>query len=207
MKKHKFWLVICLLIIMSLLVVACGADEEPTAVPEPEDVSQEEPAEEPEPVEEETSITILIPEDPAAFSSYVADTGYSQMLMELVMLSVTDIDAEGNIFPELAAELPTVENGGVNFDEENWTMDVTWKLRDDIFWADGEPVTADDVIFTWDAIADPEMGTWTDGLDYTDSIEKVSEPVLRKMQFLSEIGLANTEPLKVKGVKIAPVMF
>lgn len=32
---------------MSLLVVACGADEEATAVPEPEEVSQEEPAEEP----------------------------------------------------------------------------------------------------------------------------------------------------------------
>ncbi len=31
-----------------------------------------------------------------------------------------------------------------------------------------------------------------------------SEPVLRKMQFLSEIGLANTEPLKVKGVEIVP---
>ncbi|GMQ77718.1 MAG: peptide ABC transporter substrate-binding protein [Anaerolineae bacterium] len=185
MKKHKFWLIICLLIFTSLVVVACGADEEPTVVPAAEDVSQEEPAEEavpveeppdePTPEEEETSITILIPEDPAAFSSYVADTGYSQMLMELVMLGVTDIDAEGNIFPELAAELPTVENGSVNFDEENWTMDVTWKLRDDIFWADGEPVTADDVIFTWNAIADPELGTWTDGLDYTDSIEKVDD--------------------------------
>jgi hypothetical protein len=65
-------------------------------------VAEPEPTDEPEPVAEETSISILIPEDPAAFSSYVADTGYSQMLMELVMLGVTDIDAEGNIFPELA---------------------------------------------------------------------------------------------------------
>ena len=30
-------------------------------------------------------------------------------------------------------------------------MTVTWKLREDVFWADGEQVTADDVIFTWDA--------------------------------------------------------
>ena len=57
--------------------------------------------------------------------------------MELVMLGLTDIDAEGNVFPELAAELPTIENGGVVFDEDAWTMDVTWKLRDDIQWADG----------------------------------------------------------------------
>ena len=78
--------------------------------------------------------------------------------MELVMLGLTDIDAEGNVFPELAAELPTIENGGVVFDEEAWTMDVTWKLRDDIQWADGVPVTADDVVFTWDAMTDPENG-------------------------------------------------
>jgi len=31
-----------------------------------------------------------------------------------------------------------------------------------------------------------------------------SEPALRKMQFLAEIGLADTEPLDVKGVEVAP---
>jgi saccharopine dehydrogenase-like NADP-dependent oxidoreductase len=31
-----------------------------------------------------------------------------------------------------------------------------------------------------------------------------SEPVLRKMQFLAELGLASKEPLEVKGVKVAP---
>ncbi len=31
-----------------------------------------------------------------------------------------------------------------------------------------------------------------------------SEPVLRKMQFLTELGLADKEPLEVKGVKVAP---
>jgi peptide/nickel transport system substrate-binding protein len=91
------------------------------------------------------------------------------------MLGLTDIDAEGNVFPELAAELPTIENGGVVFDEDAWTMDVTWKLRDDIQWADGVPVTADDVVFTSDAMTDPENGTWFAGVDYTDSIEKVDD--------------------------------
>jgi peptide/nickel transport system substrate-binding protein len=63
----------------------------------------------------------------------------------------------------------------VTLDEENWTMDVTWKLREDVQWADGEPVTADDVVFTWNAITDPEKGIWVDGVDYTDSVEKVDD--------------------------------
>ena len=183
MKRKYLWFLATLLIIASMLIVACGGDEE--ATPEPSDASQPDAAEETEPedsaepadepMQEETSATILIPEDPAAFSSYVADTGYSQLLMELVMVGLTDIDPQGNVFPELAAELPTIENGGVDFDEDEWTMDVTWKLRDDIFWADGEPVTADDVIFSWETATDPEMGTWVEGVDYTDGLEKVDD--------------------------------
>ncbi|UCG25714.1 MAG: hypothetical protein JSW55_06920, partial [Chloroflexota bacterium] len=142
MKKRNLWLLISLLLIVGLLAVACGGDEEAAEAPEPEAAEEpaedaaeepaEEPSEEPEPVEpmEDSSITIIIPEDPAGFNAYAADTGYSQMLMELVMMGLADLDAEGNIFPELAVELPTIENGGVEFDEEAWTMDVTWKLRD-----------------------------------------------------------------------------
>lgn len=54
-------------------------------------------------------------------------------------------------------------------------MDVTWRLRQDVAWADGEPVTADDVIFTWEAISSPEGGIWVQGSDYIDSLEKIDD--------------------------------
>ncbi len=126
-------------------------------------------------VGEGSSVVIVIPEDPTAFNGAVSDTGYNQMVMELVMLGLADIDPGGRIFPELAAELPTVENGMVKIDGQRKRMDVTWKLRQDIQWADGKPVTADDVIFTWNAVTDPEGGMWVEGTDYTDSIEKIDD--------------------------------
>jgi peptide/nickel transport system substrate-binding protein len=89
------------------------------------------------------------------------------------MLSLAETDPDGNVYPELAADIPTIENGGVDFDEETWTMTVTWKLRDDIFWADGEQVTADDVIFTWDALV--EADAWIAAMDYTESLEKIDD--------------------------------
>ncbi len=122
-----------------------------------------------------TSIVIVIPEDPPSFNGAVTDTGYEQMVMELVLLGLTDLDPKGNVLTEMAAELPTLENGGVILDEDAWTMDVTWKIRDDIYWADGEPVTADDVVFTWEAMSNPETGIWTYGSDYVDSIEKIDD--------------------------------
>lgn len=124
---------------------------------------------------EETSIIILLDENPPNFNSNLGFAGADRMVQEMVMLSLAELDAMNVPYPELAAELPTVENGGVVIDEEAWTMDVTWKLCDDVYWEDGEPVTVDDVIFTWDAVNDPETGLWTAGSDYTDSLEKINE--------------------------------
>jgi len=128
---------------------------------------------------DEKSITILIGEDPPSFNPMVADTGYDALVMELVLLGMTDIDPNGTVFPELAAELPTVDNGGVALDEAAGSMSVTWKMRQDVQWQDGQPVTADDVLFTWNAIQDPNTGSWIPGIDSIDSVEKVDQYIFK----------------------------
>ncbi len=162
---------LAMFILLGVLLFGCGP-QEATQAPGIEQPATEEAAP-PEPAPEKTSITILIPDNPVAFNGINTDTGYEQALGELVMLSLAETDPEGNIFPELAAEIPTIENGGVEFDEETWTMSVTWKLRDDVYWADGEQVTADDVVFTWDALV--EAGAWIPAMDYTESVEKIDD--------------------------------
>lgn len=52
-------------------------------------------------------------------------------------------------------------------------MTVTWKLRQDVQWQDGKAVTAEDVLFTWNAINDPVNGSWMPGKDYIESVEKL----------------------------------
>ena len=149
-------------VIFSLLLAAC----QPSVQPPGTEVSSP---------TSEKNLTIVIAEDPPSFNPMVADTGYDALVMELVMLGMTDVDPQGNVFPELAAELPTIENGGVVIDDEAGTMSVTWKMRDDISWQDGKPVTAEDVLFTWNAISDPNNGTWIPGSDYIDSVEQVDQ--------------------------------
>jgi len=46
-----------------------------------------------------SSITILIPEDPAGFNGIVTDTGYEQLLGELMMLSVSEMEISSLNWP------------------------------------------------------------------------------------------------------------
>ena len=62
-------------------------------------------------------------------------------------------------------------------------MSVTWKLKKDVIWSDGEPFTADDVKFTYSYIADEATAATTAG-NYAviDSVEAV-DPNTVKINF------------------------
>jgi len=187
-KKSKWFTILVILVLVGIISSACGkattapvvipttagqVEVQPTAVPPvtvPATAVVVEPTAAPK-----SSITIVIAEDPPSFNPAVGQTGFDSLVMELVMLALADVDENGNAFPEIAEELPTVDNGGVVIDEENGTMDVTWKLRQDIKWADGVPVTAEDVVFTYDAVVEPNFGYWVPGIDYIDGLEKLDD--------------------------------
>lgn len=72
----------------------------------------------------------------------------------MVIEPLARYDETGTLVPMLAAEIPTVENGGVAADLKS----ITWKLKPDLKWSDGTPVTADDAIFTWKYCTAPGGG-------------------------------------------------
>jgi peptide/nickel transport system substrate-binding protein len=84
---------------------------------------------------------------------------------------LADIDTEGNVVPVLAAETPTVANGGVTRDGTS----VVWRLKRGATWHDGRPFTADDVVFTWQYAADPATAATSagsyQGIDRIDRID------------------------------------
>jgi peptide/nickel transport system substrate-binding protein len=70
---------------------------------------------------------------------------------------LASFDPEGNLLPILAAEVPTLQNGGVTRDGRS----VTWKLKRGVTWHDGKPFTADDVVFNWEYAVDPAAAATT----------------------------------------------
>ncbi|MBN1993337.1 MAG: peptide ABC transporter substrate-binding protein [Anaerolineae bacterium] len=111
------------------------------------------------------AIIVSIPADPPSFNAYLNNTGYEALIGELVYGALAEIGPDGNYYPELAAALPTLENGGLG----NNGRTVTWSLRPGLHWSDGEPFTSGDVRFTWQALRD--SGIWAPGFDLIENIE------------------------------------
>ncbi len=111
---------------------------------------------------------IPIPQDPPGFNAYLTDTGYEELLGELIYEGLAEMAPDGSFYPKLALELPTRDNGGISPDG----LTVTWKLRDHIVWSDGEPFTSDDVRFTWETLSHPDNGlAKVTGFDLIDNVE------------------------------------
>jgi peptide/nickel transport system substrate-binding protein len=68
------------------------------------------------------------------------------------------------------AELPTIS-------EDNLTW--TFKLKENLKWSDGQPLTADDVVFTCDMIYDPKtQGIMREGMLVDEIDPKTQQPVI-----------------------------
>ncbi len=84
-----------------------------------------------------------------------------------------DFDDQNNPHPVLVKEMPSEENGGISPDGRV----ITLKLRDDIVWSDGTPITSEDFIFTYEMTMSPK-NTVASTFPY-DKLEKVEAPDAR----------------------------
>jgi peptide/nickel transport system substrate-binding protein len=84
-------------------------------------------------------------------------------------------DPDGNLAPVLAAEIPSVQNGGVSKDGKS----VTWKLKKSVSWHDGKPFTADDCVFTWEFAADPATASVSIGTYKDIKVDKVDSHTIK----------------------------
>jgi peptide/nickel transport system substrate-binding protein len=84
-------------------------------------------------------------------------------------------NSQGDLVPILAAELPSVENGGLAADGKS----VTWKLKQGVKWHDGMPFTADDVVFNWEYASNPDTAAVTSGSYKFVKVEKIDTYTVR----------------------------
>ena len=91
---------------------------------------------------------------PSILNPYLSGGTKDIHAASLVIEPLARYDEHGDMVAWLAAEIPTLDNGGVERDLRS----ITWKLRDDVVWSDGAPFTAEDVAFTAAYCLDPSGG-------------------------------------------------
>jgi peptide/nickel transport system substrate-binding protein len=101
-------------------------------------------------------LQIAFREEPTAIHGGSSGTPERE-IGELLNASLTTWDATGNLIPRLATKLPSVSDGDWVVAADG-TMELTWKLKPNLVWHDGTPLTAEDFAFGWRVFKDKD---WT----------------------------------------------
>ncbi|HEV3155852.1 MAG TPA: ABC transporter substrate-binding protein [Candidatus Baltobacteraceae bacterium] len=87
-------------------------------------------------------------EEPDNLNPMFANTAATDEIDAFIFAPLFRYDQHGELFPELATEIPSYANGGISADGKT----ITLHLRRGVVWADGTSLTARDLRFTWRAV-------------------------------------------------------
>jgi len=121
-------------------------------------------------------VNVIYWQAPSIMNPYLSGGTKDIEAASLVIEPLARYDDKGALVPFIAAEVPTVANGGVSED----LTSITWKIREGILWSDGTPVTANDAKFTADYCMHPEGGCAQSAFfDGVESVEVLDEMTLK----------------------------
>ena len=113
-------------------------------------------------------LKILYWQAPSTLNAHRATGAKDSDAARLVLEPLASLGKDGQPLANgLAAEIPTVANGGIAKDFTS----VTWKLRQGVKWSDGAAFSADDVAFTYEYQCDPATAAST--FDRCDGVQSV----------------------------------
>ena len=152
MKKNFIYL--CLIVI--IVLIACSGKEK-----DKKEITQN---------KEEKTITIAEKAEIKTLDPQKTVDSASLSVIQMINQKLFKIDNDGNIIPEIAEEVTKVD-----------TKTTLIKIKKDLFFSNGEPVTVDDVLFSLNrAKESPRM---TQDFYMIESFEKVDDATIKVKTF------------------------
>jgi len=106
-----------------------------------------------QPRERRGQIIMGLSQEPTRFHPLQARIEVDEGVHLNIYSALWGVDAKGDLVPDLVAELPSVDNGGLSADGLQWRI----KLRPGVTWHDGAPFTAEDVKYTLELLQNPDF--------------------------------------------------
>jgi peptide/nickel transport system substrate-binding protein len=165
MGRHERWRMVVVLTAAALALAAAllGASAAPA-----------ETAETPSPAAGAT-LRIGWTADPDSLNPFIGVETAASEVLYLTYDRLFAFGLEGKPIPQLAAELPTRENGGISADGLTWTV----HLRPGVRWQDGQPLTARDVAFSYNLIIDNKLTSYLQAVKDIKHAEALDETTVR----------------------------
>lgn len=175
--RVRIRLVTTIFLVGTLILAGCASTQPRQAsAPKPDAVGAPAPAPQSAPTVGEArqggTLNVGLWQEPATLNPYFANMYAVDLVSNLVLEGLLGTDPKGEYYPILASEVPSAQNGGFSADGKT----VTFRLKPGLKWADGAPVTSEDIKFTWEAImnkANPVVSRG--GYDLISSIETPNE--------------------------------
>lgn len=156
------------LMLTALGVAACDAQQNQTSSPDP---TTRETA-----LADAAVLKLLYWQAPTILNPHLSTGLKDAEASRITLEPLASFGNDGEMVLFLAAEEPTLENGGLSEDGRT----VTWRLRSDVTWSDGTPFTAADVVFTYEFLTNPEVGaTSASGYEVVESVEALDDTTVQ----------------------------
>ena len=175
-RRSSMFQLVGILITISLVLTACpaavptGADTastDETAAADSDAAADE---------GEEKVLNILYWQAASIANTFLAAGSKDIDAAALVLEPLANFNENGELVPTLAAEIPTLENGGVAED----LTSITWTLKEGVVWSDGTPLTAEDAVFSWEYCTNEDTGcAWLTAFNSVANVEAVDDLTIK----------------------------
>jgi peptide/nickel transport system substrate-binding protein len=109
------------------------------------------------PAAAEDTLRVALQQEPGTLNPVISTLAVEIDAYNLLFDGLFRNDEHGNLVPDLATRVPTQQNGDISRDG----LTIIYHLVRNAKWHDGQPVTSDDVKFTYEAIMDPHNNVVT----------------------------------------------
>lgn len=146
LKASRSMRLIVLLVALALVLAACpaAAPAQPGAAPAAQEAAPAAAAPAAPADSGEKVLNILYWQAASLPGPYLSGGTKDYDAGAVTLEPLANVSPEGELVAKLAADIPTVENGGVSED----LLSITWKLKEGVKWSDGSDLTSADVLFT-----------------------------------------------------------
>jgi len=104
------------------------------------------------------NLVIGILQEPPGWTPWttIGTVGGAHQIIPLARRTLTNLDGDGLVRPDLAMSVPSTEAGDWRVNADG-TMEQTWRIDPAARGHDGAPVTADDFLLGWEILQRPDL--------------------------------------------------